>query len=148
MVRIVTNATGTRLYAVNNLPREEHGDAAGSLTVFDVSGNRAERPVEIQRIQLPMPLGTFVNNRNIAQPNSTPFQLALDDGERFLYVINQRINQTAENRNSAGNILHILKVDQSGRLSIVDSRPLGTDGVKQTARPQGIVTLDVGEPRS
>lgn len=139
---IRVNKSGTRLYAVNNLPREDKMDAAGTVTVFDISGGQAENPVEIQRVELPMPLGTFVNNRNSAQPNSTPFQLTLDDEEQFLYVINQRVNQTPENQSQEGNVLHILRIGSSGRLSVVDSRHLGQDGVHYTARPQGVVTID------
>ena len=53
------------LYAVNNLPRDSEGDVSSTVTVFDISGRNAEQPIEIDRIELPMPLGTFVNNRNI-----------------------------------------------------------------------------------
>ncbi len=135
------NEDGTRLYAVNNLPREDQGDAAGTLTVFDISGDRAEEPVEIQRLELPLPMGTFVNNRNIPQPNSTPFQLTLDPEGRFVYVINQRIDQTAGNLSPAGNVLHTLRVKDGGLLEVIDSRRLESDGVDSSARPQGIVTL-------
>lgn len=134
---------GTRLYAVNNLPREDAQDMAGTVTVFDISGDRAERPVELSRIELPMPLGTFINNRNIAQPNSTPFQLTLDGSGQFLYVVNQRINQTRANKSREGNIIHVLRIDASGTLSMVESRDLGQDGVHYTARPQGVVAVDL-----
>ena len=75
----------------------------------------------------------FVNNRNGMQPNSAAFQLDLDPSESFLYVISQRINQTVENTGKKGNILHILKIDKSGKLSVVDSRHLGQDGVHYIA---------------
>lgn len=139
---IRVNRSGTRLYAVNNLPREERQDGAGTVTVFDISGPRAESPVEIDRVELPLPLGTFVNNRNIAQPNSTPFQLTLDPDEEFLYVINQRINQVDENASEQGNVLHVLAIKADGTLNVVGSRHLGQDGIPQTARPQGLVAID------
>lgn len=138
-----TNKSGTRLYAVNNLPRDDQGDDASTITVFDISGRNAEKPVEIDRIALPLPLGTFVNNRNIAQPNSTAFQFAIDDREKFLYVVNQRINQTADNTIKDGNVLHILKIVDGGKLSLVGSRALGPDGATFESRPQGVVTLDL-----
>lgn len=140
---IKTNKDGTRLYAVNNLPREEKGDKANSITVFDISGSKAEHPVEIGRIELPLPLGTFVNNRNGSQPNSTAFQFDIDDSDEFLYVINQRINQTSGNESKAGNVLHILKIHDSGNLSIVGSRHLAQDGVTFDSRPQGVVSVDL-----
>ena len=90
-----------------------------------------------------MPGRWFVNNRNFKQPGSTAFQMDLDPSENFLYVICQRVNQTVENTSKEGNILHILKVDQSGMLEVVDSRHLGQDGVDYHSRPQGIVTLDM-----
>lgn len=136
-----TNKDGTRLYAVNNLPREEQGDKASSVTVFDISGSRAERPVEIGRIELPLPLGSFVNNRNAMQPNSTAFQFDLDDN--YLYVVNQRINQTPGNMSMEGNILHILRIHDSGSLSVVGSRHLSSDGVTYDSRPQGVVAVDL-----
>lgn len=137
------NPEGTRLYAVNNLPREDRMDEASTVTVFDISGNRAEKPVEIDRVPLPMPLGTFVNNRNAAQPNSTAFQLDIDPNGKLLWVLAQRIDQTGNNKSVMGNILHVLKINGDGTLSVMDSRDLRQDGVDPTARPQGIVTLDM-----
>lgn len=138
-----TNKEGTRLYAVNNLPREDQGDNASSITVFDISGDNAERPVEIGRMELPFPLGTFVNNRNISQPNSTAFQFDVDDNDDFLYIVSQRINQTRANQSEDGNVLHILKIDESGSLSVVASRRLAQDGVSYDSRPQGVVAVDL-----
>lgn len=66
----------------------------------------------------------------------------LDPTEDFLYVINQRINQMPENKNTEGNFLHIFKVEKSGLLTMVDSRDLRNDGVPSNSRPQGVVTLD------
>ena len=136
------NKAGTRLFAVNNLPREEAKDQASTVTVFDVSGDKAEKPVELSRVELPMPLGTFVNNRNAMQPNSTAFQLDIDPSETYLGVLSQRINQTGSNPNRQGNILHMLKIASSGALTVVNSRHLGADGVHDDSRPQGIVTVD------
>lgn len=137
------NPEGTRLYAVNNLPREDRMDEASTITVFDISGKKADHPVEIDRVALPMPLGTFVNNRNAAQPNSTAFQLDIDPSGKFLWVLAQRIDQTGNNASDKGNILHVLKIDRKGKLAVVKSRHLEQDGVHPTARPQGIVTLDM-----
>lgn len=136
------NRSGTRLYAVNNLPREDRMDEASTVTVFDISGKNADRPVEIDRVALPMPLGTFVNNRNAPQPNSTAFQLDIDPSGKYLCVLAQRIDQSGQNSSDAGNILHVLKIDRGGKLTVMTSRHLGQDGVHPTARPQGIVTLN------
>ncbi len=136
------NRNGTRLYAVNNLPREDRMDEASTITVFDISGKKADRPVEIDRVALPMPLGTFVNNRNALQPNSTAFQLDIDPSGKYLCVLAQRIDQSGQNNSDEGNILHVLKIDRGGKLSVMTSRHLGQDGVHPTARPQGIVTLN------
>jgi DNA-binding beta-propeller fold protein YncE len=138
-----TNAAGTRLYAVNNLPREDAKDSGGTVTVFDISGARAEKPVEIGRVELPLPLGTFVNNRTAAQPNSAPFQFALDSEEKYLYVISQRINQLPANTNVQGNIIHTVELSASGKMKVVASQHLGPDGVTPRARPHGIALVDL-----
>lgn len=136
------NQAGTRLFAVNNLPREDAQDKASTVTVFDIADDKAEKPVEIGRVELPMPLGTFVNNRNIMQPNSAAFQLDIDPSGNYLCVISQRINQTDSNPSKKGNILHMLKIASSGHLTVANSHHLGADGVHDDSRPQGIVTLD------
>ncbi len=137
------NKAGTRLYAVNNLPREGTDDTTSTITVFDISGDRAEKPVEISRTAIPLPLGTFVNNRVSEQPNSTAFQLTIDEAEEFLYVINQRINQTDENVSADGNVLHAFHIEDDGSLSAVASYHLLEDGVSHRARPQGVVAIDI-----
>ncbi len=139
---IRTNIAGTRLYAVNNLPRKGTNDTSSTITVFDISGNNAEKPIEIGRVGIPMSGGTFVNNRNAKQPDSTAFQLDLDPTRNFLYVITQRINQTHKNTSKEGNILHTFKIEPSGKLKVVSSRKLGQDGVHTDSRPQGILILD------
>ena len=136
------NDAGDRLYAVNNLPREDEMDESSTVTVFDIGGAKARNPKEIERVALPHPLGTFVNNRNTLQPNSTAFQLDIDPSGRYLSVVAQRIDQTGRNTDDRGNILHVLAIDGSGKLDVVMSRHLGPDGVHPTARPQGLVTLD------
>ena len=137
------NKAGTRLYAVNNLPRESEQDVASTITVFEIAGANAEKPVELSRVEIPLPLGTFINNRNSAQPNSTAFQFTLDEGEKYLYVINQRIDQTANNGSKEGNVLHTFRIEESGDLSFVKSRHLQDDGVNFAARPQGVVAVDI-----
>ncbi len=140
---IKTNSEGTRLFAVNNLPRDDEGDAASTVTVFDISGSRAEQPVEMGRIELPNPGGTFVNNRAAHQPNSAAFQFDLDEDAGFLYVVMQRINQTASNASDQGNIIHTVKLSDSGQLEVVASRHMKMDGVPPRSRPQGVLVLDL-----
>jgi hypothetical protein len=139
---VLVNKAGSRVYTVNNLPRDDMKDQACTVSVYDISGNRAEKPDEIGRLQLPLPGHWFVNNRNFQQPGSTAFQMDLDPDENYLYVICQRVNQAAENTSKEGNILHVLKVDPSGLLDVTNSRHLGQDGADYHSRPQGIVTLD------
>ncbi|NNF27592.1 MAG: beta-propeller fold lactonase family protein, partial [Gemmatimonadetes bacterium] len=104
-----TSSDGTRLFAVNNLPREDQNDQASTVTVFDIAGERAREPVEIGRVELPLPYGTFVNNRNAPQPGSAAFQFDMDEENGFLYVIAQRIDQTSANRSDDGNVLHTIR---------------------------------------
>ena len=137
------NTSGTRLYAVNNLPRGDASDMTSTITVFDISGDRAESPVEIGRTAIPMPYGTFVNNRVASQPNSTAFQLTLDESEEYLYVINQRINQTGTNTSKDGNVLHVFRIDEWGTVTATASRDLMQDGVSHRSRPQGVVAIDL-----
>jgi hypothetical protein len=137
------NKAGTRLYAVNNLPRTEAEDMTSTITVFDISGDKAEKPVEIARTQIPIPLGSFVNNRVADQPNSTAFQLTLDPSEEYLYVVNQRVDQTDANTSTGGNVLHAFRIDEAGVPNVVSSRHLLRDGVSYRARPQGVVAIDV-----
>ena len=77
------------------------------------------------------------------QPNSTAFQFTLDESENYLYVINQRVNQTATNTSAEGNVLHAFRVDPAGSLTLVASRKLTGDGVNPNARPQGVVAVDL-----
>ncbi len=139
---LLTNTKGTRLYTVNNLPRSDKDDKAATVSTYDISGERAVKPVEISRLQLPHPGEWFINNRMFSQPGSTAFQCALDPEETLLYVICQRINQTDENKSEEGNILHSLRLDGKGIPSIAYSRHLGQDGVYYRSRPQGIATVN------
>jgi 6-phosphogluconolactonase (cycloisomerase 2 family) len=141
---IKTSSDGRRLYAVNNLPREDEMDGASTVTVFDISGSRAERPVEIGRVELPYPSGTFVNNRAIAQPGSTAFQFDVDEEAGYLYVVTQRIDQTPANESDEGNLMHTVRLDDSGALQVVASRRMTDDGVLPRSRPQGVLVVDIG----
>ena len=139
---LLSNAQGTRLYTVNNLPRTDLDDTAATVSTYDISGDRAETPVEISRLLLPPPGDWFVNNRMFEQPGSTAFQCALDAEESMLYVICQRVNQTDENRKTEGNFLHGLRLSADGIPSIGFSRDLHGDGTCYRARPQGVVVVD------
>ncbi len=139
---LLTNKKGTRLYTVNNLPRSDKDDKAATVSTYDIAGERAVKPVEISRLQLPHPGEWFINNRMFSQPGSTAFQCALSPEETLLYVICQRINQTDENKSEEGNILHSLLLDKQGIPSIAHSRHLSQDGVHYRSRPQGIATLN------
>lgn len=136
------NKEGTRLYTVNNLPRPDLGQKAATVTTYDISGDHAEKPVEIGVLEVPMPGGSFVNNRNFEQPDSTAFQCTLDPEEKFFYVICQRINQTDENKGEEGNILHSFRLDEKGLPQVSRSRNLGPDGVYYRCRPQAVVTVN------
>ena len=139
---VLPNKRGNRLYTVNNLPRTDKDDKAATVTTYDISGERAVKPVELSRLQLPHPGEWFINNRMFSQPGSTAFQCALDPENTFLYVICQRINQTDENKSDEGNILHSLKLDGQGLPSVAHSRPLGQDGAHYRSRPQGVATVN------
>jgi hypothetical protein len=139
---VLPNKAGTRLYTVNNLPRPELGQKAATVTTYDISGENAERPVEVGVTEVPLPGGTFTNNRNFVQPDSTAFQCSIDPDEKYFYVISQRINQTDENKSEEGNILHWFKIDENGLPLSPRSRDLRQDGVYFRSRPQGIVTIN------
>jgi len=138
---VLPNKEGTRLYTVNNLPRPELGQKTSTVATYDISGERAEKPVEIGVLELPMLGEPFKNNRNFDQPGSTAFQCNLNPEQTILYVISQRINQTVENKKKEGNILHCLKLDKNGVPSTIHSRHLDQDGVYFRSRPQGVATI-------
>ena len=139
---LLANKKGTRLYTVNNLPRSDKDDKAATVSTYDIAGERATKPVEISRLQLPHPGEWFTNNRMFSQPGSTAFQCTLNPEETILYVICQRINQTDENTKEEGNILHSLRLNGEGIPAVAHSRHLGQDGVHYRSRPQGIATCD------
>lgn len=139
---VLPNAKGSRLYTINNLPRTDLNGSASTVSTYDISGERAVKPVEIATLPLPYPGIWFVNNRMFEQPGSTAFQCALDPEEKMLYVICQRVNQTAENQSEEGNFIHGLRLDSDGIPSVAFSRALGPDGVQSCCRPQGIAAID------
>ncbi len=139
---LLANKKGTRLYTVNNLPRSDKDDKAATVSTYDIAGERATKPVEISRLQLPHPGEWFTNNRMFSQPGSTAFQCTLNPEETILYVICQRINQSDENTKEEGNILHSLRLNGEGIPAVAHSRHLGQDGVHYRSRPQGIATCD------
>ncbi|MEB6587990.1 MULTISPECIES: lactonase family protein [Pseudomonas] len=140
---ILVNKQATRLYTVNNLPRQGTPQTASTLSVYDISGENALSPLELQVLEVPMPGESFINNRNLKQPGSTSFEVALSPAEDFLYVINQRINQTKENTNESGNAIHSFAVDKDGLLKFVSSAELLKDGFPSNSRAQGLVTVDL-----
>jgi 6-phosphogluconolactonase (cycloisomerase 2 family) len=139
---VLPNKAGTRLYTVNNLPRADLKQVAATVTTYDISGDHAEKPVEIGVLEIPQPGGRFINNRNFEQPDSTAFQCTLSPDERFFYVISQRVNQTEENKSEEGNTLHCFRLNGEGLPESAHSRPLGPDGVYFRSRPQGVVAVD------
>lgn len=139
---VLPNKAGTRLYTVNNLPRPELGQKSATVSTYDISGDNAVRPKEIGVVDVPFPGGTFINNRNFEQPDSTAFQCSLDPDEKYFYVISQRINQTDENKAVEGNVLHCFKISEEGLPLSPRSRALEQDGVYFRSRPQGVVTVN------
>ena len=126
-----TNASGMRLYMVNNI------DA--SVSFYD-NANPLQ-PVERQKLVLKELGPMFLNDRgadSFMQVTSTPFQPALDPAERFIYVVSQRSNAT----NAAvteGNKLHILSIAADGTVS-QPGAPLNLP-VPPSARPMGLVVF-------
>lgn len=139
---ILVNKQATRLYTVNNLPRQGTRQTASTISVYDISGDNALSPMEIQVVDVPMPGESFINNRNLMQPGSTSFEVALSPDEDFLYVINQRINQTEENTIDTGNIIHSFSVRKDGLLKTASSVDLLKDGFPANSRAQGVVAVD------
>ncbi len=139
---VLVNKQATRLYTVNNLPRLNTQQASSTISVYDISGDNALSPMEIQVVNVPMPGESFINNRNLMQPGSTSFEMALSPDEDFLYIINQRINQTAENTLGAGNAIHSFSVQKDGLLKAASSVDLLKDGFPANSRAQGVVAVD------
>lgn len=72
---LLTNKKGTRLYTVNNLPRSDKDDKAATVSTYDISGERAVKPVEISRLQLPQPGEWFINNACSASQGAPYFSV-------------------------------------------------------------------------
>jgi len=114
---IITNKAGTRLYTTNSVDN--------SVTVYNIADPTT--PVQIQRVVL-NGVGSAV-------------QLALDETESFLHVVDRRNSpNTVE-----GNGLHILKVNQDGTLNEVDSSPLPLPSIENSFS-QGIAVLTDRKP--
>jgi 6-phosphogluconolactonase (cycloisomerase 2 family) len=112
------NQAGTRLYASNT------GDP--SVSVFDLTVDPTS-PIEIQKVNL-----------NVI-PGSNPggFQFSLDPSERFLQVVTQ---QDSANSTVQANALHVLSIDDDGKLTEVPSSPTLLP-VPNLTRPQGVLAF-------
>jgi 6-phosphogluconolactonase (cycloisomerase 2 family) len=127
-VRVTRN--GSRIYTVNNIDN--------SVSFYDNSNPRA--PVERQKLTMKEPGPMFLNDRgklSFMQITSTPFQPALSPDERFIYVVNQRVDYNSSY--TRGNNLHILRVAEDGTLSEPGS-PLELP-VPTQSRPHGVVVF-------
>ena len=112
---IRSNATGTRLYAVNT------GDS--SISVYD--NTLPLNPVEIEHLKLHGP--------------GSPFQVTVDPRGTFLYVVTQRASPITPL--GEGNTLHVLKVDHAtGRVSETSFVKLP---VPPGTRPQGVAAVEL-----
>lgn len=140
---VLVNKQATRLYTVNNLPRLNTQQTTSTISVYDIAGKNALSPMEIQVVDVPIPGETFINNRNLVQPGSTSFEIALSPDEDFLYVINQRINQTEENTIKTGNAIHSFSVRKDGLIKAAASVDLSKDGFPSNSRAQGVVAVDL-----
>lgn len=132
---IRTNAAGTRLFTVNNIDN--------SVSLYDIAGN-PRAPVERQKLTLKEPGPLFLNDRgelSFMQITSTPFQPALSPDERFLYVINQRVDFNSSYQQ--GNNIHIVRVASDGSLSEPGDPVQLTPqiGVPVRDRPHGVVVF-------
>jgi 6-phosphogluconolactonase (cycloisomerase 2 family) len=111
---LTANKAGTRLYASNT------GD--NSISVYDLS-NPAD-PFEMQHLVLNGP--------------GSSFQLALDNDDRFLHVVDQRAG--AGTPLGQGNSLHTLRVNADGTLTEASSSPMNL-ALPTGTRPQGVVAF-------
>jgi DNA-binding beta-propeller fold protein YncE len=111
---VTVNKAGTRMYASNT------GD--NSISVFDLSDPAI--PVELQHVVLNGP--------------GSSFQLALDNADQFLHVVDQRAG--AGTPLGQGNSLHVLRVNSDGTLAEVGSSPTIL-ALPDGTRPQGVVAF-------
>jgi len=114
---IRSNATGTRLYAVNT------GDS--SVSVYDTTFPL--QPVEIEHLKL-SGLGS-------------PFQITVNPRGTFLYVVTQRASASVPL--GEGNTLHVLTVNKSNG-KIAESSFVKLP-VPPGTRPQGVAAVEVVE---
>jgi 6-phosphogluconolactonase (cycloisomerase 2 family) len=128
-----TNAAGTRLYEISNNSNKDLGDTGSSIEVFDISGDKALAPVEIQHINIPTQ-GTdpFVNDRGQTQAGSTAFIPTLSPDNKYFYVGMQRVNQVPGNTNPNGNAILGYKVNADGTLS---AQPIQTVNLSKVGFP-------------
>jgi 6-phosphogluconolactonase (cycloisomerase 2 family) len=108
------NADGTRLYSSNT------GD--NSLSVFDISDPL--KPVQIQKLSL--------------RGEGSVFQIELDPRNDYLYAVSQRAAATTPL--GRGNNLHVIRVQNDGRLHEENSSPVALP-VPAGTRPQGLATF-------
>lgn len=110
---IVVSPDGSRIYTSNT--------ADNSVSVYDAS--RPAEPREIQRIAL--------------RGTGAAFQIALDPDGKFFYVVTQK---SLAGEPATSNALHVLSVDEDGKLQEVDSSPTVLP-VPEGSRPQGVVAF-------
>ncbi len=125
-----TTADGRRLYTVNNIDN--------SVSFYDNADPR--NPVERQKLVMSEPGPLFLNDRmdlSFEQITSTPFQMNLSPDERYLYVVNQRVDFNSSYQE--GNNIHVLRIADDGTLSEQGS-PVDLP-VPPQMRPQGIVVF-------
>lgn len=138
-----TNSDGTRLYQISNNSNPDEGDTGSSIQVFDISGDNALSPVQLQHISVPtFGLTPFVNDRGQTQAATTAFIPTLFD-DKFFYVGLQRVNQTPENTDKNGNYILGYKVEADGTLSEqpVTTRNLTNDGFAWNSRSWGLAAI-------
>lgn len=138
-----TNSEGTRLYQISSNPNAAEGDKGSSIQVFDISGDNALKPVQLQHISVPtFGLAEFINDRGSYQAATTAFIPTLFD-DKFFYVGLQRVNQTLENTNTNGNYILGYRVEPDGTLSEepITKRNLTKDGFAWNSRAWGLAAV-------
>jgi 6-phosphogluconolactonase (cycloisomerase 2 family) len=115
---LAVEPSGETLYSVNP------GDR--SVSRLDLANPR--EPVEVQHVAL-----------HAAGAGGLPFQIALDQQARYVYVVSQQAFAFDE-ADAAANALHVLRVDDGGALVEVPSSPVPLP-IPYFARAQGVVAL-------
>lgn len=139
---VLINKAATRLYTVNNLPRLGSTQQGSTISVYDISGDKALEPVEIQVMDIPAPGKAFINNRMVTQPASTAFEIVLSPDEKHAYVINQRVDQTDANQDPKGNAIYTFSIDTQGTLKYQDSHDLSEDNFPSNSRTHGAAVVN------